>query len=120
MDASAAALEVAIEVAILVAIALPFVRLAACRPFVRRLGGAPEQAIVGVAALIAYAAIVAGTAVVAPVLLRPMAVVAVLLAGAAWWRIGLAGAVVMSRFCHTSAGGTRKRVGVAPGISARA
>ena len=78
--------EAAFEVGILVAIALPFVRLATCRPFLRRVGGAPELAAIGLLGLVTYAAVITGTYLAAPVLLRPMAVVAVLLAGATWWR----------------------------------
>lgn len=83
---NATQVEVAVEVAILVALALPFVRLATCRPFLRRLGGAPELAIVGTVALIGYFVAIGVIATFAPVLLRPLVAGALVAAGFAVWR----------------------------------
>src|SRR5262245_49520604 len=79
-------LEVVAEFAILVAVALPFVRLLTCRPFIRRLGTAPEQAFLGVGALAAYGVTISGVTATAPDLLRPMAATALVVTGAALWR----------------------------------
>jgi len=79
-------MEGALEVAILIAVALPFLRLVACRPFLRRLGTAPEEAVLGIAALIAYGGGLAAVTAGAPDLLRPLAAGAIFVGGAALWR----------------------------------
>ncbi len=83
---NATQVEIVIEVAILIAIVLPFIRLATCRPFLRRVGGAPELAAIGLLGLVGYTAWIAVITLAAPDLLRPQAVAALALAGGAWRR----------------------------------
>jgi cytochrome P450 len=52
----------------------------------RRLGGAPEIAVAAVVGLAAYLMIVVGIALVAPVVLWPLALVALCVIAYAWWR----------------------------------
>lgn len=79
-------MEVAVGIAVLVLPIVPILRLAACRPFVRRLRGAPEVAIGGIAILLAYVTGLVAVAVAAPFLLLPLAALAVAAMAAAWWR----------------------------------
>jgi cytochrome P450 len=77
---------VALEVAILLVAVAPFVRLAVCRPFLRRLGSVPELAVVGFAALGAYVCVVFAIALVAPALLLPLVIIAVAATLYVTWR----------------------------------
>ncbi len=80
------ALESVIEVAILALLVWPLVRLLLAPAFIGRLGGSPELAIAIGAGLVVYVVTIAAVAVVVPWLLRPAAVIAVMLMVALWWR----------------------------------
>ena len=82
----ATALETAVEVAILALLVWPLVRLLFVPAFLGRLGGSPELAIAIGAGLVVYAVAIAAVAILVPWLLRPAAVVAVVLLLASLWR----------------------------------
>lgn len=80
------ALESVIEVAVLALLVWPLVRLLLAPAFIGRLGGSPELAIAIGTGLVVYIVTIAAVAVFIPWLLRPAAVIAVLLMVALWWR----------------------------------
>ncbi len=79
-------MEQAVELGIVFVAVLPFVRLMACPPFLRRLGTAPGAAVAGGGALIGVIGISSWAAIAEPWLLRSLAAVSLVGLVGSWWR----------------------------------